>query len=117
MPVRVFAVRSCAERSTSFNALPPELHLAAVPLSRRERIAPIAKGHSPVRDCARRVFSQHHVKSFYRTVELEGMQQRYCAVEILLRDVIARCGKVNRSQLLTSSMLMLLRHATRGRQD
>jgi hypothetical protein len=45
------------------------------------------------------------------------MQQRYRAVHIVLRDAIARCGEVNRSQLLTSPVLMLLRHAARGRQD
>jgi len=115
--IGAFALGLCAQLFASFGALPPELQLALVFLSRCERIAPIAKCDSPVRDCARRIFSQHCVKAFYGTAELEGMQQRYSAVEILLRDVIARCGKVYRSQFLTSPMLMLLRHAARCRQD
>ncbi len=37
------------------------------------------------------------------------MQQRYRAVYILLSDVIARCSKMHRSQLLTNLMPMFLR--------
>jgi hypothetical protein len=70
-----------------------------------------------MRDCARRVFSQSGRKVVYGATELEGMQQRYGVINIILRGAIARCGKVNCSQLLTNPMLMLLRRAVRGHQD
>ncbi len=111
--IRPFALRLCAYGLAAFRALPPRLQLALVFHSRRERITPIAKRDSPVRDSARRVLPQHRVESFYGTAELEGMQQRYRPVEFLLRHFVARCGKVHRSQFLAIPMLMLLREATR----
>ena len=98
--IGAFAVRFCAQLFASFGALPPELQLALVFLSRCERIAPIAKSDSPVRDRARRVFPQNRVKSFDGTAELERMKQGYRAIKIALRRFVARCGEVNLSQLL-----------------
>jgi hypothetical protein len=56
-------------------------------------------------------FPERRLEVVYGATEVEGMQQRHCAVNIVLCCAIARCGKVNRSQLLISPMLMLLRHA------
>src|SRR5260370_19337205 len=108
-----FALRPCAHGLAAFCALPPCLQLALVFHSRRERITPIAKSDSPVRDLASRVLPQHRVESFDGTAELEGMQQRYRPVEFFLRHFVARFGKAHRSQPLAMPMLMLLRSAAR----
>src|ERR1700732_1221687 len=72
--IRPLALCLCAHGLAAFRALPPCLQLALVFHSRRERITPIAKRDSPVRDSARRVVPQHRVESFDGTAELEGMQ-------------------------------------------
>jgi hypothetical protein len=45
------------------------------------------------------------------------MKQGYGTVDTLLGNVIARCGKVHRAQLLTSLMLMILSDRVRGHQN
>ena len=45
------------------------------------------------------------------------MQQRDCVVKLILRGAIARSGKVNCSELLTSPMLMFIREAERRHQN
>ena len=41
------------------------------------------------------------------------MQEGYRAIKFPLRHFVARCGKMNLSQLLNFPMLMLLRHSRR----
>src|SRR5580700_5188201 len=84
-----FALRLCAHALAAFRARPSCLQLLLVFHSRCERITPITKRDSPVRDSARRVLPQHRVESFYGAAELEGMQQRYRPVEFLLPHLVA----------------------------
>jgi hypothetical protein len=118
--IRAFALCLCAYGLAAFRALSPCLQLALVFHFLRERIAPIAKGDSPVRDSARRVLRQHRVESFNGAAELEGMKQRCRPVKFLLRRFVARCGKVHRAQFFAVQMLMLLllrlRQGARGQQ-
>src|SRR5450432_71475 len=116
LEISTFALRLRTHAFTAFGAVPPKLQLSSIFDSRREWITPIAERDAPVCDSARRIRSQDRVKAFYGTAELEGVQQRYGAVDALLRLRAARCGKVYRPQLFAMAMLMVLRRAARNRK-
>src|ERR1022692_2657054 len=111
--IRPFPLRLCAQCIAALRALTPCLQLTLVFHARRERITPIAQRDSPICDSTCRVLALRRVESFYGTAELEGMKQRYRAIEFLLCYFVARCGKLHCPQFLTIPMLMLLREATR----
>src|SRR5260370_22447653 len=87
--IRPFAFSLYAHRLAMFHVLPSCLQLALVFHSLCERITPIAQRDSPICDSARRVLPQHRVNSFYCASELEGVQQRYRPVELLLCPRVA----------------------------
>jgi hypothetical protein len=111
--IGTFALCLCTQAPAALDATAPEQQLTVSFYSWREWVSPVAQRNSPVCDCAGRVIFQRHVKSVDGTAKLERMEQRYRAIKFDLRRLVARGGKMHRSQLLAIALLMLLRYTTR----
>src|SRR5258708_12005022 len=84
LEISPFTLRLCAHNLPAFRALPPCLQLAFVFRSRCERITPVAKRDSPVRNATRRTLPYHPVESSYAPAKLEEIHHRSSPLDSFL---------------------------------